>query len=103
MTVDRYGLELTTASQAARDAYVEGVDLFLSANFGSEAAFNRAITADPSFALAHAALARTLQLYAKPDAAKAAASRARELGKDLPPRERANMEMLAGLVDGQLK
>src|SRR3954469_17075184 len=102
MLADRYGLPLSTPSQAARDAYVEGVDLFLSANYGSEAAFNRAIAADPAFALAHAALGRTLQLYAKPEAAKAAAARARELGKDLPKRERANIEMLTGLVDGQL-
>ena len=103
MPGDRYGLELSTASQAARDAYVEGVDLFLSANFGSEAAFGRAIAADPGFALAHAALGRTLQLYAKPDAARASATRARELSATLPSRERANVEMLAGLVDGLLK
>jgi tetratricopeptide (TPR) repeat protein len=103
MPVDRYGLELSTASQAARDAYVEGVDLFLSANLGSEAAFNRAVAADPGFALAHAALGRTLQLYARPDAARAAVARARELSAGLPGRECANVEMLAGLVDGQLK
>ena len=100
MQADRYGLELSTASQAARDAYVEGVDLFLSANLGSVAAFERAIAADPGFALAHAALGRALQLYAKVDAAKAAAARARELSGKLPRRERANVEMLAGLVDG---
>ena len=100
MPADRYGLELSTASQAARDAYVEGVDLFLSANFGSEAAFGRAIAHDPDFALAHAALGRTLQLYAKPAAAKPSVERARELGARLPRRERANVEMLASLVDG---
>ena len=100
MPADRYGLELSTASQAARDAYVEGVDLFLSANSGSEEAFARAIAADPGFALAHAAMARTLQLYAKPTAAKAAAVSARELAGGLPRRERANVEMLASLVDG---
>ena len=100
MQADRYGLELSTASQAARDAYVEGVDLFLSANLGSVAAFERSIAADPGFALAHAALARTLQRYAKVDAAKAAAARARELAGKLPRRERGNVEMLASLVDG---
>ncbi len=100
MQADRYGLQLSTASQAARDAYVEGVDLFLSANFGSEAAFGRAIAHDAAFALAHAALGRTLQLYAKPAAAKAAVTRARELSGKLPRRERANVEMLASLVDG---
>jgi len=100
MLADRYGLELSTSSQAARDAYVEGVDLFLSANAGSAAAFGRAIGHDPAFALAHAALGRTLQLYAKLPEAKVAVARARELGARLPRRERANVEMLASLVDG---
>lgn len=99
MLTDRYGLGLSTSSQAARDAYVEGVDLFLSANFGSEAAFERAIAADDGFALAHAALGRTLQLYAKPEAAKKAVLRARELTGGLPRQERENIEMLAMLVD----
>lgn len=101
MPADRYGLELSTASQAARDAYIEGVDLFLSANAGSEAAFGRAIAADADFALAHAALGRTQQLYAKIDAAKSSVARARELSARLPRRERANLEMLATLVDGK--
>ncbi len=101
MPVDRYGLEVSTSSQAACDAYVEGVDLFLSANLGSETALRRAISVDPGFALAHAALGRTLQLYAKPVEAKVAVARARELCGGLPKRERANVELLAGLVDGQ--
>jgi hypothetical protein len=101
MLSDRYGLPLSTSSSAARDAYVEGVDLFLAANFGSQAAFERAIKADPGFALAHAALGRTLQLYAKVDAAKSAVTTARELGAKLPARERGNVEMLASLVDGK--
>ena len=103
MQADRYGLELSTSSQAAAKAYVEGVDLFLSANLGSVAAFERAIAADAGFALAHAALARTLQLYARVDDAKAAAARARALAGKLPRRERGNVEMLAGLVDGELR
>lgn len=101
MMRDRYGLGLSTASQRARDAYVEGADLFLSANFGSEAAFESAIAADAGFALAHAALGRTRQLYAKPAQAKQAVARARELAGGLPRQERANLEMLAVLVDGQ--
>ena len=100
MQSDRYGLGLSTASQAARDAYVEGVDLLLSANLGSVDAFARAIASDPGFALAHAALGRALQLYARIDAAKSAVARARELCTTLLRRERANVELLAGLVDG---
>ena len=101
MPEDRYGLPLSTASNAARDAYVEGVDLFLAANHGSVAAFERAIAADADFALAHAALARTLQLYAKPAQAKEEAARARALAPRLALRERRNVELLATLVDGQ--
>jgi hypothetical protein len=100
MLRDRYGLGLSTASQAARDAYVEGVDLFLSANFGSEAAFERAIAADEGFALARAALARTRQLYSKPEGARQAATRARALAAKLGRQERGNVEILATLVDG---
>ena len=101
MLEDRYGLGLSTASQAARDAYVEGVDLLLAGNFGSEAALERSIAADPGFALAHAALARTRQLYSKLDAAKEGATRARGLAAKLGRQERANVEMLATLVDGK--
>jgi tetratricopeptide (TPR) repeat protein len=101
MLKDRFGLGLSTASQAARDAYVEGGDLFLAGNAGTEAAFARAIAADDGFALAHAALARTLQLYSKPDAARLSAARARELAAGLGRQERGNVEMLATLVDGK--
>ncbi len=101
MLADRYGLSMSTTSQAARDAYVEGVDLFLSANLGSEAAFERAIAADEGFALAHAALARTRQLYSKAEASKRSAARARELSAGLGRQERANVELLATLVDGK--
>lgn len=101
MLDDRYGLPLSTESLAARDFYIEGVDLLLAANYGSEAAFRNAIAADADFALAHAALARTLQLHAQAAPAKQAAARARELLPALPDRERRNAEMLAMLVDGQ--
>ena len=51
---DRYGLVLSTASPAARDAYIEGCDLILTIYPGAVAAFDRSIAADPGFALAHA-------------------------------------------------
>ena len=62
MIADRYGLILSTTSNAARDAYVEGVDLLLTVYPGAVAAFDRAIEADPAFALAHIGKARALQL-----------------------------------------
>ena len=43
MLVDRYDLALSTASAAARDAYVEGCDLALTFYPGAIEAFDRAI------------------------------------------------------------
>ena len=54
MLADRYGLGLSTASAAARDAYVEGSDLALTFYPGAAEAYDRAIVADPGFALRHA-------------------------------------------------
>lgn len=99
MPTDRYGFALSTNSATACDAYVAGVDLALSANHGSEEQFRRAIASDDGFALAHAALARTLQTAAQPEAAKAAAARARALAAGLPARERSHVNALATVID----
>ena len=60
MLADRYDLPLSTANVAARDAYVEGCDLALTLYPGAIEAFDRAIEADPGFALAHAGKAQVL-------------------------------------------
>jgi hypothetical protein len=54
---DRYGLALSTSSEAAA-AYRDGIDLMLSAWPGAAEAFDAAIAADSDFAQAHAARAR---------------------------------------------
>src|SRR5215831_5995111 len=100
MLHDRYGFGLTSASSEARDAYVAGVDLALSANHGAEGEFRRAIACDAGLAVAYAALARTLQIEHKPEAAKAVVARARELASILPHRERSHVNALATVVDG---
>ncbi len=100
MLQDRYGFALTTASGEARDAYVAGVDLSLSATHGAEEAFRRAIAADEGLAVAHAALARTLQVAARIPEAKAAAARAREPAAALPHREKSHAITLATVIDG---
>jgi hypothetical protein len=46
---DRYGNDLTTTSEAARDAYVAGVDHILAATWGARDAFEAAIEADSGF------------------------------------------------------
>jgi tetratricopeptide (TPR) repeat protein len=98
---DRYGLAVTTASASALTAYVEAVDLLLAALPGAEEAFGRALAADPRFALAEAGRARTLQLLARMDEARAAARHAREMAAALPPRERQHVEVLGLVVEGQ--
>ena len=60
MSVDRYDLAVSTASAAARDAYVRGCDLALTFYPGAIEAFDRAIADDPSFSLAHASKAQVL-------------------------------------------
>ena len=65
MLADRYDLPLSTTSAAARDAYVQGCDLALTLYPGAVDAFDRAIAADPGFALAPAGKAQVLLL---PDA-----------------------------------
>ena len=64
MLKDRYDNLLATGSEAARDAYVDGVDRLLAADISTEQAFQRAIEADDGFALSHAALARAWQILA---------------------------------------
>src|SRR6185312_10653556 len=41
MLTDRFGLAVSTGSSAARDAYIEGVDLLLTVYPGAIAAFDR--------------------------------------------------------------
>ena len=61
---DRFDLPVTSASAEALDDYVAAVDLLLPANTGAAALLERALAAEPEFALAHIARARVLQLPA---------------------------------------
>lgn len=91
---------LSSSSTGARIAYLEGVEQLLGAKPGPEKAFQRAVAADPNFALAHAGEARALFLIAKVPEAKAAAIMARELAKKLPERERTNVEVPLLTIEG---
>jgi len=100
---DRYGLPLSTASSAAAAAYRDGIDLMLSAWTGAAEAFDRAMSADPDFALAHISRARIHSFYQQGDAARKEAAAARAMvaqrGTD---REKSHVETLALAVEGQL-
>ena len=101
MICDRYGLALTTTSAAAGQAYVEGVDRFLAAHAGAEDCFERALDADPGFALAHIGRARSLQLLGKVAAAQEAGAQASRLAASVDRRERQHVEALGLAVSGQ--
>ena len=99
---DRYGLRLSTESSAAA-AYRDGVDLMLSAWPGAGDAFDRAIAADPDFALAHIARARVHSFYQQSEAARKEAALARELvTRNGTAREKGHVETLALAAEGQL-
>ena len=101
MLTDRYEQPITTSSQSAREAYIEGVDGLFSAFTAPEVCFHRALAEDQDFALAHIGMARSLQLSGQMPDARAAAARARELVKSATVRERQHVETMALMLDGK--
>ncbi|MDA9401387.1 tetratricopeptide repeat protein [Bradyrhizobium sp. CCBAU 45389] len=100
---DRYGLPLSTASNAAAAAYREGVDLMLAGWTGTAEALERAIATDPDFALAHIARGRVHAFYQQGDLARQKAAAARELvARRGTERERSHVETLALAIEGRL-
>jgi tetratricopeptide (TPR) repeat protein len=101
MLTDRYDLPLSTGSSAARDAYVRGCDLLLTAYPGALDALEQAVEADPAFALGHVALARARQLHGDNAGARAAMASAVLLAAGLPPREASHLAFFGLLLDGR--
>lgn len=100
---DRYGLLISTSSDAAASAYREGVDLMLAGWTGAAETLEHAIEADPEFALPYIARARLHSFYQQGDLARKKAAIARELvAKRGNERERAHVEALALAVEGRL-
>ena len=97
---DRFELPVTCATAAAVEDYVAAVDLLLSAWPGAEARLERALAADPDFALAHIARARLLQLRANVPDAKEAAARAQSFANRVTARERRHIEAIALSING---
>ena len=100
MFKDRYDYPLTTTSEAARAAYVDGIDRLLAADTGAEAVLRRAVEADEGFALGHAGLARAWQVLARGPEAAASMANARALLGGVTPREQGHVAMLGHLVGG---
>lgn len=100
---DRYGLPLSTSSPEAASAYRDGVDLLLAGWTGTAETLERAIAADPDFALPHIARARVHAFYQQGDLARQMAALARELvAKRGTARERSHVETLALAIEGRL-
>jgi len=102
MEEDRYGLPLSTASAEAAAAYRDGIDLLLAFWPGAAEAFERAITLDPDFALAHAARARIHAIYMQREPALQTIGRARKLVATRgTPREQSHVATLALAIEGR--
>lgn len=101
MLEDRYDLSLSTASAAARDAYVQGCDLALTLYPGALAAFDRAVAADAGFAMAHAGKAQVLMREGNVAAARAALAEAKDRTADLPAREASHIAFFDLVFVGQ--
>ena len=93
MSKDRYGLPVSTTIAAARDAYVEGVNLLLTVYPGAGAAFDRAIAADPKFALAHIGRGRVFQLTGNLAAMRESLATALALSDGAPARDRSQIDV----------
>src|ERR1700751_1281817 len=100
MLTDRYGLSLSTASSVARDAYVEGCEAKLTMYPGAIEGLDRAIAADPGFALAHAARAHVLLERGDAAAARASMDAANSLAAGLSAREASHLAFFDLLVAG---
>ena len=97
---DRFGQALSTRNQTARDAYVRGVDLMLTARPGAEPCFAAAVATDPSFALGHIARARALQPQGRVHEMAGACDAARALAVNADDRERSHIAILTSFLRG---
>jgi tetratricopeptide (TPR) repeat protein len=98
---DAYGLPVTAASRTAVEAYDRGVQGLLGFSANIIDCFNEALTEDPDFALARAALAVSLYLSEKIPEARVAMETAVAAAARLPERERRHIEALALWVGGR--
>lgn len=99
---DRYGLPLSTSSDAAAEAYRTGVDCSLAAWPGAAQAMDAAIAADPDFALPYIARARIHATFMEVPAAQAMVVEARRrVALKGTAREKSHVEALALGVEGQ--
>jgi len=100
MLTDLYDLPLSTVSPAARDAYVEGCEKKRTMYPGAIEAFDRAIAADPGFALASTARAHALLERGDKPGAMATIVYARQFSPGVSDREASHIDYFTMLVLG---
>jgi tetratricopeptide (TPR) repeat protein len=107
MLADRYDLPVSTASAAARDAYVQGCDLALTLYPGAVECFDRALAIDPELALAHAGKAQIFMREGRAAAARAALSAAKDVAAGVSAREAGHIRFFdlafAGETDAAIE
>lgn len=101
MLADRYGLDLSTASAAVRDDYVRATDLALTFYPGGLEAYDRAIAAEPRFAMAHAGKAQVLMRQGDVVPARAALAAAKDAAEGISERERSHIAFFDLVFAGQ--
>jgi tetratricopeptide (TPR) repeat protein len=99
--IDRYGLSVSTASQAAFGHFQDGVDRLLAYEPGAEDCFAAALAADENLALAHVGRALLAAVQGDGATARAVADRARETVADASRRERQHAEAIHAFVGGE--
>jgi hypothetical protein len=102
MLKDRYDNPLTTRSQAARDAYIDAIDLLLEGQAGPVAGFEKALEHDAGFALGWCGLARSHHFAGNIAQAQSAMERAEALTEGTTAREKSHVAALGLMISGQL-
>ena len=102
MLTDRYGLELTTTSNEACDAYIDAVDRMLAADGQVEATIDAVLAADPEFALGHVAQARQHHLMMRGKDARTSIETAAEFVAGATKREQQHVEIFSRLLSGRV-
>jgi len=101
MLRDRYDNAISTASHKARDHYIDAVDRLLAGQSGIAAAFQRAVDADPDFALGFVGLARGCQFEGNMAAATAAMEKAAACAGPIDAREKSHINAFGLLIAGK--
>ncbi len=101
MPTDRYGLVVSTTSDAAHSHYLVAMDQMLAAEAGVGESLAAAIGEDQTFALAHAAMARHCQSSGRITEARQYGERASILAQQTTIREQEHVEIVRLLVNGR--